>query len=67
LDFSREGMGMPDLKLTDEEAKTLRDVLTEYLSDLRMEIADTESFDLRQELKRTEALIKRLLSQLEAG
>jgi hypothetical protein len=58
---------MPDLKLTDEEARTLRDVLTEYLSDLRMEIADTESFDLRQELKRTEALLKRLLSQLEAG
>jgi hypothetical protein len=60
-------MGMPDLKLSDEEAKTLQNVLSEYLSDLRMEIADTESFDLRQELKRTEALIKRLLSQLGAG
>lgn len=56
---------MPDLKLTDAEAKTLHGVLTEYLSDLRMEIANTDSFDFREELKRTEALLKRLIADLD--
>jgi hypothetical protein len=56
---------MPDLRLTDVEASTLRDVLTSYLSDLRMEIADTEQFELREQLKQTEVLLKRLIAQLQ--
>jgi hypothetical protein len=56
---------MPDLKLTDDEAETLHGVLSEYLSDLRMEIADTDSFDFREALKRTEALLKRLIADLD--
>jgi hypothetical protein len=56
---------MPELKLTDDEAKQLHNVLTEYLSDLRMEIADTDSFDFREDLKRTEALLKRLIADLD--
>jgi hypothetical protein len=58
--------GMPALTLSKDEAEILQDVLTEYLSDLRMEIADTERFDLRQELKRTEDLLKRLIADLQA-
>lgn len=57
---------MPELKLTHEEAKTLHDVLNEYLSDLRMEIADTDSFDFREQLKGTEGFLKRLIADLEA-
>ncbi|MBI2614640.1 MAG: hypothetical protein HYW52_02965 [Gemmatimonadetes bacterium] len=56
---------MPELKLTDEEAKKLHSVLTEYLSVLRMEIADTDSFDFREDLKRTEVLLKRLIADLD--
>jgi len=56
---------MPELKLTDDEAKKLHSVLTEYLSDLRMEIADTDSFDFREDLKHTEALLKRLIADLD--
>ena len=56
---------MPELKLTNDEAKTLHGVLTEYLSDLRMEIANTDSFDFREDLKRTEALLKRLIADLD--
>lgn len=56
---------MPDLNLTNDEAKTLHGVLSEYLSDLRMEIADTDSFDFREELKRTEVLLKRLIADLD--
>ena len=55
---------MPQLTLTDEEAGTLRRVLEEYVSDLRMEIADTDSMDFRDQLKREEALLKRLIEQL---
>ncbi len=56
---------MPDLKLSDDDAKALLGVLRECLSDLRMEIADTESFDFRERLKETEALLKRLIGELE--
>ena len=55
---------MPQLTLTDEEAGTLRRVLEEYVSDLRMEIADTDSMDFRDQLKREEAFLKRLIEQL---
>jgi hypothetical protein len=55
---------MPQLTLTDEEAGTLRRVLEEYVSDLRMEIADTDSMDFRDQLKREEAFLKRLIEKL---
>jgi hypothetical protein len=34
---------MAQITLTQEEAATLREVLSSHLSDLRMEIADTDS------------------------
>ena len=55
---------MPDLRLSDDEASALREVLSSYLSDLRMEVADTEDFAMRERLKQTEALLKRLIAQL---
>jgi hypothetical protein len=58
---------MPALQLSAEEAGALHEVLTEYLSDLRMEIADTDSFELRETLKGTERLLKRLLGDLAAA
>jgi len=58
---------VPALNLTNDETKTLHGVLTEYLSDLRMEIADTDSFEFREDLKRTETLLKRLIADLEVA
>ncbi len=55
---------MRQLTLTDEEAGTLRRVLEEYVSDLRMEIADTDSMDFRDQLKREETFLKKLIEQL---
>jgi hypothetical protein len=55
---------MPSLRLTEAERRELRRVLKSYVSDLRMEISNTDSFDFRQGLKRREALLKRLLEQL---
>jgi hypothetical protein len=53
------------LNLTTEEADMLKEILTSFLSDLRMEIADTDSMDFREELKKKEILLKRLLGDLE--
>lgn len=55
-----------ELALQPEEVALLRRILSNYLSDLRMEIADTERYDLRQELKRDEEMIKSLLARLAA-
>jgi len=53
------------IDLTQPEAAILREVLENYVSDLRMEIADTDSMDLREELKGREALLKHLIGRLE--
>ena len=55
---------MIQLSLTLAEAMELREVLRLYVSDLRMEIADTEAMVLREELKREEAFLKRLIEML---
>jgi len=55
---------MARVDLTPEEARMLRDVLESYLSDLRMEIAGTESMSFRENLKKTEAFLKGLLPRL---
>jgi hypothetical protein len=52
------------LELTGEESTTLSEVLESYLSDLRMEIADTESMTFREGLKGKEALLKRVIARL---
>ncbi|MGH2354663.1 MAG: hypothetical protein ACRDI2_25720 [Chloroflexota bacterium] len=54
-----------ELTLQPEEAALLERVLTNYLSDLRMEVSSTDSYDWRQTLKRDEALIKGLIARLQ--
>ncbi len=54
-----------EMKLQIEEAALLREILTEHLLELRMEVAGTENYDFRQELKQDEVVIKRMLAQLQ--
>lgn len=54
-----------ELTLRPEEATLLRQILTNYLSDLRMEISNTDSYELRQTLHRDENTIKEIISRLE--
>jgi len=56
---------MIQLTLTDSDASTLSDLLARYLSDLRMEIADTEHLGFRQHLKEEEVIVKKILTMLE--
>jgi hypothetical protein len=57
---------MAQITLTPEEAATLRRILSNYVSDLRVEIANTDSWQFRQNLKHEEALLKKLLEEFDA-
>ena len=57
---------MAQITLNQEEATTLRRALSSYVSDLRMEIRDTDSWQWRQNLKREAVLLTKLLEQLDA-
>lgn len=53
-----------NITLSDEDAKTLRDLLEEYLPDLKFEAARTEAKPLRHVLYTRQAMVERLLDQL---
>lgn len=55
---------MIDISLTDEEAAELKAVLTSYVSDLRMEIADTEKYEFREGLKNRKKFLVDLIERL---
>ncbi len=64
---TRKEVLMVHLELTEEQAAMLRDILESYLSNLRMEIASTESKDLRDKLKEGEVFVKDLIQRLQVG
>lgn len=53
--------------LTPEEERMLVEILESTLSDLRMEIADTDSKDFREMLKDRKAVIVKVLEALGAA
>lgn len=57
---------MPDttLTLSDSEKEILAEVLDGYLSDLGMEITDTDSMDFREKLKSRRTVIQKILKEL---
>jgi hypothetical protein len=57
---------MIQLSLDHEEATVLRDALATYISELRMEIVDTEQHEFRESLKREEVLLTKIVGQLKA-
>ncbi|HRW05922.1 MAG TPA: hypothetical protein P5121_12540 [Caldilineaceae bacterium] len=56
---------MQHLELADHEIKILQDIVTYYLSELRMEIAGTDQLAFRENLKGKEQEIKQILATLE--
>lgn len=52
------------LELSADEAAQLRSILESHLSDLRMEIADTDRMDYRELLHREQKLMEKLLMRL---
>jgi hypothetical protein len=57
---------MPKLELTEPEADLLREIVEEWLSDLRVEIGHTDNLDYRERLKRQEAVLRDVLDRLGA-
>jgi hypothetical protein len=55
---------MKKLALDDDQATLLREMLESCLSDLRMEIADTDSMDFRERLKIRKAVLQTVIEQL---
>ncbi len=56
---------MINLDLTKEESDILATILESYLSDLRMEIADTDSMNFRESLKKRKDVLKKVLETLQ--
>lgn len=57
---------MVRLELQIDEAETLLGLLQDSLSDLRMEAADTEGYEYQIAVKQREAVLKNILTNLEA-
>lgn len=55
---------MITIDLTQEEAQRLTGMVESFLSELRMEIADTDRMAYRDELKKRKALLIRILTAL---
>jgi hypothetical protein len=56
---------MNRIELSDEETTVLAEVLRSEVSDLSMEIADTDSLDFRERLKHKKSLLEGLARRLE--
>jgi hypothetical protein len=54
------------IELTPEEGKALKHALEVYLSDLRMEIVDTDSQDFREGLKHEKQLLEAVVSRIKS-
>ena len=57
---------MPEttLKLSDSEKAILSEALESHLSDLGMEITDTDSMEYREKLKAKRTVIQKILKEL---
>jgi hypothetical protein len=56
---------MTHLDLNPTEKEMLREVLESFLSDLRLEVADTEKMAFREDLKKKEVFLKDVLGRLK--
>ena len=56
---------MSTLELTSDEGKALLEFLERYLSNLRIEIVNTEDREFRRNLRRREDIIRSILGRLK--
>ncbi|HON37310.1 MAG: hypothetical protein ACOX3E_13485 [Desulfomonilia bacterium] len=56
---------MFSVDLTAEEKDVLHNMLSNYVSDLRMEIADTDRQDFREMIKKQKEILQKIIDALE--
>jgi hypothetical protein len=56
---------MTEVRLSQEEVLMLHQILDDDLSDLRMEIADTDRAEFREWLKRKKDIIQHVIEELD--
>lgn len=56
-----------DVELTEEESSALRNALRSYLSDLQMEIADTDDRRFKDGLKHERTVLEATMEKLESA
>jgi S-adenosylmethionine/arginine decarboxylase-like enzyme len=55
---------MARLELSDGDASTLKEILSETLSELRYEISNTDAHDYREKLRLKQGVLERVIGQL---
>ncbi|MGK0289077.1 MAG: acetolactate synthase small subunit [bacterium] len=55
---------MIQIDLSTEETDVMKQVLEEYISDLRMEIADTDTSTFKRQLKKKKEVVLKILDLL---
>ena len=55
---------MVNLNLDENEKEVLGSALESYVSDLRMEIADTDKMDFREQLKTRKKVLNKIIDEL---
>ena len=55
------------LELTDDDARQLRELLEDYLPDLKREVARTDVYALQHAMARRQELCERILARLHAA
>jgi hypothetical protein len=58
-------MSETTIKLSDSETEILSEVLESYLSDMSMEISDTDKMDYREKLKARRTVIRKILKEIQ--
>ncbi|MFK5947783.1 MAG: hypothetical protein QM500_03300 [Methylococcales bacterium] len=56
---------MKTLNFTPEQTEILKETLSSYLSDLRMEIVDTDNSEFREKLKKKKKVLNETLAMLK--
>ena len=58
---------MASLEFSQQEIDMLNKIVKSYLSELRMEIADTDQSSFKNELRKEEGLLNKLIEKLDSN